>query len=59
MEEKMRSEMEALVKKLELEYPDRMVVDRMDEWERAKLAGKVELVQWIKELVKEGIGEPS
>lgn len=55
----MRSEMEALVEKLELEYPDRMVVDRMDEWERAKLAGKVELVQWIKELVKEGIGEPS
>lgn len=50
----MKGSVEILVEKLELEYPDKMVLGRLDEWERAKLAGKVELVQWIKQMVEDG-----
>ena len=41
-------ELANLVKKLEEMYPDVMVLSKMDEWERAKMAGKIELIQAIK-----------
>ena len=40
-----------LVKKLEEMYPDVMVLSKMDEWERAKMAGKIELIQAIKAMI--------
>ena len=40
-----------LVKKLEELYPDVMVLSKMDEWERAKMAGKIELIQAIKAMI--------
>ena len=42
-----------LVEKLEKMYPDLMVLDKMDEWERIKLIGKVELVKEIKAMINE------
>ena len=50
-------EMEKIVEILEKRYPDLMVVDHMDEWERAKLAGKVELIAEIKVIIEEGLSE--
>lgn len=34
---------EALLSYLKANYPDKMVLDKIDEFERIKLAGKVEL----------------
>ena len=41
-------ELVTLVEKLEEMYPDLMVLDKMDEWERIKLIGKVELIKEIR-----------
>lgn len=48
----MSNEMAKLIEKLEEWYPDKMVVENIDEFERAKLAGKIELIQEIKDLVE-------
>lgn len=39
-----------LIKELDKLYPDQMVIDQMDEFDRAKLAGKIELVRYLKHL---------
>ena len=44
-------ELVTLVEKLEEMYPDLMVLDKMDEWERIKLIGKVELIKEIRVMV--------
>ena len=44
-------ELANLVKKLEEMYPDLMVLDKMDEWERIKLIGKVELIKEIRVMI--------
>ena len=47
----MSNEMQKLLDLLKERYPDVMVTDRMDEFERIKLAGKVELIKEIEFIV--------
>jgi hypothetical protein len=40
------------IEKYEKIYPDLMVLDKMDDWHRAKQAGKVELLKEMKLSIK-------
>lgn len=46
-----------LIKELDKMFPDRMVIDQMDESERLKLAGKVELIRYLKYLPGSGVSD--
>jgi hypothetical protein len=41
-----------LIVALEELYPDTMVIDEISEFERLKLAGKVELIRYLKHLAQ-------
>lgn len=43
------SEISSFIESFEKIYPDLMVLDRKDEFERIKLAGKVELLQEMRD----------
>lgn len=43
---------EHFLHRLEELYPDTMVLEKMDEFERGKLAGKVELIKEVRELLE-------
>lgn len=45
-----------LIKELDKMFPDRMITDRMDEDERKKLAGKVELIRYLKNFLQPSDG---
>jgi hypothetical protein len=55
--EKMQGEVAKIIEILQKRYPDVMVLDRMDGWERAKLAGKVEMIEEIKAIVEDELHE--
>ncbi len=40
------------IEKYEKIYPDLMILDKMDDWHRAKQAGKVELLREMKLSIK-------
>lgn len=42
-----------IVKKVEDIYPDKMVLEEMSDFERGKKAGKVELIQEMKQLLED------
>ena len=48
-------EFDKLIELLEELYPDKMVVGPMEEWRRFTLAGKIELIKEIKEIIKRGL----
>lgn len=41
-----------LIKELDKLYPDQMITNNTDEFERIKLAGKVELIRYLKNFLK-------
>lgn len=49
--DKMTNELQKILDILDSRYPNTMVTDRMDEFERIKLAGKIELIKEIKYLI--------
>jgi len=49
--EKMK-EIVKFIEKYEKIYPDLMILDKMDDWHRAKQAGKVELLREMKLSIK-------
>jgi len=53
----MQGEVAKIIEILQKRYPDVMVLDRMDGWERAKLAGKVEMIEEIKAIVEDELHE--
>ena len=39
-----------LIKQLDKLFPDEMIIDETNEFDRAKLAGKIELIRYLKAL---------